>query len=268
MKELHLTKRFVLSFAVVILVGLVFAHPQTSSADLIGYWNFGEGSGTTALDSSGNGYHGAHNGDPTYVTGPTGFGTALALDGSGDYVEITGTGAGAHDLNLVDTDYTIAFWLDYTSGARIINMDDGNDTGGGYSIRSQGSAVSLSHFGAPSSFNGSTGQVFSPGWKHYAFVYSNSGDGAIRLYVNGVLSFTSSTGRSPLDSEENDPLWFGGIPAYGQYLNGTLDEVRIYNEALDSNAIQALQVIPEPASAGLIVAGLAMMAPRRSKRKR
>lgn len=59
---------------------------------------------------------------------------ALTFDGSGDYVDV---GIQA-PLALAGSNYTIAWWNNWsgTTGAtqRIINMDDGNNFSGGYSL--------------------------------------------------------------------------------------------------------------------------------------
>jgi hypothetical protein len=71
-------------------------------------------------------------------------------------------------------------------------------------------------------------------WTHLASTY----DGAnIRLYVNGtqvaIVARTGSIAASTL------PVWIGGNNPYGEYFNGVIDEVRIYNRALSVAEIQA-----------------------------
>jgi len=82
---------------------LVLSIAGNVSADLVGYWKFDEGSGTTAYDSSGNGLDGTLNGDPQWVEGQ--LGGALDFDGNGDFVEIP------HSTILSITDeITITAW--------------------------------------------------------------------------------------------------------------------------------------------------------------
>ena len=70
-----------------ILVSLILVLSITcnSSADLVVRWSLDEGSGTTAFDSSGNGYDGEFIGDPQWVDGHGGGG-ALEFDGDDDNV--------------------------------------------------------------------------------------------------------------------------------------------------------------------------------------
>ena len=65
---------------------LVLIVAGNASADLVGHWKLDEGSGTTAYDSSGNGFDGTLVGDTKWVAGK--YGAAVEVDGNGDYVEI------------------------------------------------------------------------------------------------------------------------------------------------------------------------------------
>ena len=59
----------------VVAVGLTLTHP--AQAELVGWWRFDEGSGTTVNDSSGNDHHGGVHGTPGWGDGPDGFGLAM-----------------------------------------------------------------------------------------------------------------------------------------------------------------------------------------------
>ena len=76
-------------------------------------------------------------------------------------------------------------------------------------------------------------------WTHLAVTY----DGAtLRLYVNGVqVSSKAQTGNLVTSTH---PLQIGGDSIYGQYFQGTIDEVRIYNQALSPSEIQADMITP------------------------
>src|SRR3989344_1329664 len=63
---------------------------DATTRGLVGYWNFEEGTGTTAADATDQGNDGTLTGGPTWVSGKAGNGTALEFDGSTQYVEITG----------------------------------------------------------------------------------------------------------------------------------------------------------------------------------
>ena len=75
------------------------------SAGLVAHWEFDDGSGTNAVDSSGNGHDGTLQGDPQWVDGMIGSG-ALSFDGSDGLVDV------GHDESLSMTDdLTITVWV-------------------------------------------------------------------------------------------------------------------------------------------------------------
>ena len=83
-------------------------------------------------------------------------------------------------------------------------------------------------------FNGavqlaSTGTTANPvnAWTHVALTY----DGAtLRLYVNGVQ--VASQPQAGSIETPSTPLRIGGNVPYGQFFQGLIDEVRVYNRAL------------------------------------
>jgi chitodextrinase len=71
-------------------------------------------------------------------------------------------------------------------------------------------------------------------WTHLATTY----DGAtLRLYVNGVE--VASRAQAGSMATSTDPLQIGGDGIYGQYFQGMIDEVRVYNVALTAAQIQS-----------------------------
>ena len=78
------------------------------------YWDFNEGTGTTASDVSGNGNTGTLQGGATWTTGKSGSG--VALDGVSGYV--SPTQKAVYPLNEGPyQDYTISAWVKTTSAA-------------------------------------------------------------------------------------------------------------------------------------------------------
>ena len=74
---------------------------------------------------------------------------------------------------------------------------------------------------------------------HLAATY----DGAMqRLYVNGVQ--VSSRAQTGTITVTTNVLRIGGSTTMGQYFNGTVDEVRVYNRALVAAEIQTDMVTP------------------------
>jgi hypothetical protein len=71
-------------------------------------------------------------------------------------------------------------------------------------------------------------------WTHVALTYDGA---ALRLYVNGTQVATRAAGGT-IQSVAN-PLWIGGNQPYGEYFQGLIDDVRVYNRALTQGDIQA-----------------------------
>jgi hypothetical protein len=71
-------------------------------------------------------------------------------------------------------------------------------------------------------------------WSHLALTY----DGAtLRLYVNG--SQASSRATTGTIRSTTDPLWIGGNHPYGEYFQGLIDQVRVYDRVLRPHDVRA-----------------------------
>lgn len=71
-------------------------------------------------------------------------------------------------------------------------------------------------------------------WSHIAAAYDGSN---LRIYINGVLSSTKAVSGSVQNN--TNPLRIGGNVPYGQFFEGSIDEVRLYNRALSAGEIQS-----------------------------
>ncbi|PIN92051.1 hypothetical protein COU56_04315, partial [Candidatus Pacearchaeota archaeon CG10_big_fil_rev_8_21_14_0_10_31_9] len=77
-------------------------------------------------------------------------------------------------------------------------------------------------------------------WIFLGVVYHcNSTSSSVDFYINGVYNSTEIDDVSCLKSGSND-LWIGSRPNLAYTLNGTIDEVRIYNETLPFDQIMAI----------------------------
>ena len=64
------------------------------------------------------------------------------------------------------------------------------------------------------------------------------------LYVDGVLAGTTVS----QDGSGSGELWVGSAKGVGEFINGTVDDVRVYGRALSSAEIQALVALTNPAA--------------------
>jgi len=207
---------------------------NSTNPGLVAYFSFDEGSGTTTGSTVG-GLTGSISG-ATWATGQTGG--ALSFDGVNDWVTVADT----NSLDLT-TEMTLEAWvrptaingwetvvLKETTGelAYALYGDNNADTGGAHRpgawIR-QGS-TSYSTLG--------TAQLGVNTWAHLAATY----DGAVlQMYVNGTLA--SSLNHSGAINTSTGVLRIGGNSVWGEYFNGLIDDVRVYNRALSASEILA-----------------------------
>jgi hypothetical protein len=76
-------------------------------------------------------------------------------------------------------------------------------------------------------------------WSYIAMTYDGTN---LRLFVNGTqVSSRATTGT--IETTAN-PLWLGGNQLYGEYFEGVIDDLRIYNRALDESEIRADMATP------------------------
>jgi hypothetical protein len=231
--------------------------------NLVAWYKFDEGSGTTAYDSART--HDATVYGATWVTGKVGG--ALSFNGWDNFVS-----APDHPELNITGDITIAAWVNFSEGGL---MYDGSEKaivskcvyngafGNPYDFRTSISiepdltmvrANDTGHDCTYSDFH-----IALNSWHHVAVRVENT---ATDFYVDGVL-----TGKRyplpPLTSPPtgNDLSLLIGARDDGLFFNGLIDDVRIYNRALTAGEIRT---IPEPATLLLLGLGAAIVRKRRS----
>jgi hypothetical protein len=88
-------------------------------------------------------------------------------------------------------------------------------------------------------------------WSHLAVTYDGL---TLRLYVDGT-EVSRQTSSGPL-LKTSDPLWIGGNRPFGEYFQGVIDEVRVYERALGPAAVRAEMSAPITRRRSLRTAGL------------
>jgi len=175
-------------------------------ADLVAYWRLDEGSGTTANDSSGNGNNGTFNGDPQWVVGY--LGGALEFDGSDDWLDCGNDPKG----------------LDAAENYEVLGFADGSFH------------FPITHTdGSRTYVNTSAGVIVEGEWAHFAYTYDPA-EGR-RLYKNGSLVFEDTESNIPQASTTS--LAIGNEQPMSRYVDGAMDDIRIYNHALTEVEILA-----------------------------
>lgn len=214
--------------------------PQNSddlSRGLVGHWNFEEGSGTSAADSSGNGNHGTltdMDESPWSNDVPS---SRLAGKSSLRFSTETGRVFVSPSDSLKFNDaVTVAFWGSFQESGVIV--------GRGYKLEfaiNAGLGTFRLQLANKENPDGSTPFTLQnmekePNtWNHYVARYDGRN---VTLFVNGVEHKRDAFDRPILSS--GLPIGLGGLADGGQGMKGNLDDIRIYNRALNEAEISVL----------------------------
>ena len=201
----------------------------TAPSGLVAAYGFEEGSGSTVVDSSGNGNTGSLVGAARASGGV--FGDALSFDGGSARVVVPDSSS----LHLGDA-MTLEAWV---KPAEVSNEWRDVVYKGDDNYYLEATSDRQSEPGGAATFDGTGGHVFAASplpvdsWTHLAVTY----DGAtLRLYLNGdEVAEAPQTGAIVSSTH---PLELGGDSIYGQYFHGLIDEVRVYNVARSAAEIQ------------------------------
>ncbi len=188
------------------------------------------GAGTTVADVSGNGNIGTISGATWTSTGK--YGGALSFDGVNDWVTV----ADASSLDLT-TGMTLEAWVRPTvsTGWRTVILKE-----------QPGQLVYALYAGTDT--NRPSGNVFLGGdldtrgtaalpanaWSHLAATYDGT---TLRLFVNGAPVSSRTVTGAMVGSA--GALRIGGNGVWGEWFQGLIDELRVYNRALSVAEIQS-----------------------------
>ncbi|MDQ0116799.1 LamG-like jellyroll fold domain-containing protein [Paenibacillus harenae] len=201
--------------------------------DLKAWYKFDAFSGASAADASGYGNTGTVNGGAAWTTGQTG--NAAALDGTNDYIALP-----AGIVSDADT-ITVAAWvnLDTVSNwTRIFDFGSGTSTymylspknGANGKIR-----IAIKNNNSSEQIIEGQSALPSGGWHHVA-VTLNGGTGT--LYVDGAQAGINTTMTiKPSDLGETTQNWIGRSQFPDPYLDGRVDDFRIYTRAISSSEV-------------------------------
>ncbi|MEM8944055.1 MAG: LamG domain-containing protein [Planctomycetota bacterium] len=219
------------------------SHEIAEIYGLIGYWKFDETSGSIAVDSSGAGN------DAALITSPTlgqdgayvpETNTGVELDGSSQYAD-----SGTSLLNDL-TEFTLAGWVRPDGFMQLQSFFGQNDaiefgiasSGAIQLYTANGGLVNASTFLAPSK------------WSHL----TATGDGTnLVIYVDGIEVASGGYANSGYGSS-SDPFKIGeGVwGGTGDYFDGRMDEVKVFNRAVDADEARALYKGGRPAGVRIL----------------
>jgi hypothetical protein len=235
--------------------GLLFAGSSEAKIDpktIAGMWLFDEDEDDIAEDSSGNGNTGKLINGPKWDDGK--FGAALEFDGGTTYVNC-GNGP---SLDITE-ELTVVAWVkfnavDYKNGTGNLftiaakgNPDrdvpnagwwfshDNRNNGQGFNYTCFGNKVG-GWAGGGNNLSGCNFQFTKGEWYHLAITVGQS---TAKLYVNGTQLGADKPFANLVLSDTSTDLSIGSNTLKGAYyFNGLIDEVAIFNVALEQEDIQ------------------------------
>jgi hypothetical protein len=231
--------------------GLLISGKVYATADsLVGYWSLNEGAGNVAYDASGNGNDGNLTGAPSWTNGMSG--TAVHFDGVHNYIEVPNSNT------LNNANFTIEAWIyldEDVQGtqARVVSKQQADATS--YSLEIFGMGYGGSN-GNRLVFEIGTGSTYvelkSNSYlsnRTWYYVAGTQNDTMSNMYINGTLDTSGTTATQTTSNPA--VLTIGCLKANGFaptfFFKGIIDEIRIYNKALNQSEIEAdmNKIVPE-----------------------
>ncbi len=219
----------------------ISAIPSTVAGGLIGYWKFDEGSGTTATDSSGNNNSGALVNTPAWVPGKVGP-SALQFNAANLQFVSVSDSASLDPTNGL----TITAWINAAnwSGNRRVLQKGNSDNQ--YRLLAEGGVFKFDLTGVGTL---TTTLPSVSTWIHVAGTWNGT---TMVIYYNGVSK--ASLVASGTNGTTTDSLAIGaknGSGTAGDYFQGSLDDVRVYNRGLSASEIAVVMAPPLGVPTGL-----------------
>jgi hypothetical protein len=228
---------------IAVLLFVVISFPSYVFADLtdglVAYWPLDENTGVTAADT-----FGSHHGTLTstgidWVAGK--LGNAVDCHGSDfsdGYIDIP------QDADLKPASISIQAWVSLDSfgdwDGIVANFEDTGDTESGWALFTHGTNTVSWYVSVGGAMKWTSVSVPAGQWTHLVGTYDGT---TVKLYKNAETPVTTVT-SGPIDYSEYAPLGM----RIGQYydsneqdaLDGKVDEVALWNRALDESEVQML----------------------------
>lgn len=212
---------------------------------MVGWWPLDETSGTTAADVAANN-DGIHTNGPVPAAGWVAG--ALSFDGVDDFVSVPDNSL----LDIGTKGLTIDAWVFADKDTLIKPIVDKMDlaTGAGYSLSLVAGNAMTFAWGDASGFtftHSSSGTpIGNPAvpvgvWTHVAVTLERGDPAGGRFYINGALVNTFNGALKPGSFASAAPLRIGAGGIFNNgFFDGLIDELEVFERALDGSEIQAL----------------------------
>jgi chitodextrinase len=220
------------TFALALTLTLTDTPRAAAATDgLVAAYAFDEGSGSTVADVSGNGNDGTTR-NTAWTTGK--YGSALSFNGRDSWVTVPSSASLALSGKM-----TLEAWVRPASADEwrdVIVKETSDDISYGLFANSKSSTPAGIVNNGTERIAYGTSKLPLAAWTFLAATYDG---GAVRLYVNGTLASTFAATGSMLQSGQ--PLRIGGDAIWGEWFDGTIDQIRVYDRSLSQSELQADQ---------------------------
>jgi hypothetical protein len=230
--------------------GEVWSFSTFTVGQPIAWWKLDEGTGGIAYDSSGNNYNATVYGNPVWRTSGSPYGGSgyLDFDGNGDYTDANYIDGG--DINLPG-EYTVTLWFKSEGDGLEANRDIfsavGINDGHGILLELRGSEsngkiryVHRSPVRQTGTFNE---EIKTPlgyndnQWHHLAVMRKTSAPAGRYIYIDGAQVASNTDTRDGFDLPLRIMFSVLRPGLLQRYWDGGIDDVRIFDRALDEDEI-------------------------------
>ncbi len=232
-------KRLLIGIVVLFVAGAL-ANSSYARIDLktcVGMWLFDEGNGDVTADDSANKYDGTLENGTKWTDGK--FSEALQFDGTDDYVDV-----GNADNLSITGDFTFSMWVKisaYPISWRNMLSKLVDDTHNEFNFRYKNSTTAQFYFGT-----GGAAVICNwvpsedlplDTWTHIAGVRKSKT--YLKLYFDGIEKRSANITADASSTDANVTIGRQSN-ANGFFFDGIIDEVAIFNAALEEEDIQTL----------------------------
>ncbi len=200
---------------------------------LAAWYKLDETNGTTVVDSSGSNNVGTLTGataQAATVWGPIWRG--LDLDGVNDGIDVPSSSSISPTSGI-----TVAAWVRpwVSNGIRQAIFQKG----GAYYLNIRDGKPQFYWYGVQAGSYVVANTILPVGvWSHLAVTYDKT---AVVFYVNGQVAYTHLTNGTGVANSNPLGIGFGGVGSdTDRWLNGSLDDARLYNRALSAGQVRTL----------------------------
>jgi len=224
-----------LTTPVIVFICCMVSYSRVPTNGLVAYYSF-DAIDTTVIDSSDNGNYGTA---VDVLPAANRFGkeaSAGSFNGANSHITVK-------DANsLRPTTITISAWVKLNSlgyDRKVVGKNLNNGISDSYNLgiyaddKIEFFVYNNGWYGVRGISGGTT--VKTGVWYHMTGVYDGN---AVTTYLNAVVDRRNVVGNIPIQYNAS-PLIIGQTPT-AQYLNGVIDDIRIYNRALSTAEIQSI----------------------------